>query len=64
MRSPRSAELEEEEAELDKLQRWYARIEDRDIHGAPGAEETVEALVRAQQALERYSSAVFDRTQL
>ncbi|HEY6691377.1 MAG TPA: Chromate resistance protein ChrB [Solirubrobacteraceae bacterium] len=58
------AELEEEEAELDKLQRWHARIEARDIHAAPGAAEANEALTRAQEALERYSSAVFERTQL
>jgi hypothetical protein len=58
------AELEEEEAELDKLQRWHERVAARDIHGAPGAKETIDALARAQKALERYSSAVFDRTQL
>jgi hypothetical protein len=58
------AELEEEEAELDKLQRWHERVGARDIHGAPGAEETIEALARAQEALERYTSAVFERTQL
>jgi hypothetical protein len=58
------AELEEEEAELDKLQRWHERVEARDIHGAPGAEQAREALARAQEALERYSSAVFERTQL
>lgn len=58
------AELEEEEAELDKLQRWHQRIEARDIHDAADAEEAREALTRAQGALERYSSAVFERTQL
>ncbi|MDP9294681.1 MAG: hypothetical protein M3O90_09725 [Actinomycetota bacterium] len=58
------AELEEKEAELDKLQRWHERIEARDIHGAPGAEQAEEALARAQEALDRYSSAVFERTQL
>jgi len=56
------AELEEEEAELDKLQRWHERIAARDIHGAPGAEQAREALTKAQEALERYSSAVFERT--
>jgi hypothetical protein len=58
------AELEEEEAELDKLQGWHTRIGVRDIHGAPGAEQAREALTRARDALERYSSAVFERTQL
>jgi hypothetical protein len=58
------AELDEEEAELDKLQRWHERIRVRDIHDAPGAAEAQDALTQAQQALERYSTAVFERTQL
>jgi Protein ChrB, N-terminal len=58
------AELEEEEAELEKLERWHERIDARDIHAAPGAEETKEALAQARESLERYSSAVFQRTQL
>jgi hypothetical protein len=58
------AELEEEEAELDKLQRWHERITARDIHNAPGADEATETLAQAQQALERYTAAVFERTQL
>ena len=58
------AELEEEEAELDKLQRWHERIAARDVHDAPGAEESKEALAQAHEALERFTSAVFERTQL
>jgi len=58
------AELEEEEAEVDKLQRWHQRIADRDIHAAPGADPAKHALARAQEELERYSTAVFERTQL
>ncbi len=58
------AELEEEEAELDKLQRWHARIDARDVHGAPGAAAATQALAHAREALERYSAAVFERTQL
>jgi hypothetical protein len=58
------AELEEEEAELDKLQRWHERIHLRDIHGAPGGELAKETLAQASQALERFSTAVFERTQL
>jgi hypothetical protein len=54
-----SAELEEEEAELDKRRRWHERIDARDIHRAPGAEEGKAGLAQAQAALERYSSAVF-----
>lgn len=58
------AELEEQESELDKLQRWHARIASRDIHGACGSGDTEQALTLAQQALERYTAAVFERTQL
>lgn len=58
------AELEEEEAELDKLQRWHERIAARDIHDAPGAGEARAAVGQAHDALERFASAVFERTQL
>jgi hypothetical protein len=58
------AELEEEEAELDKLVRWHERIAARDLHGAPGGEEAQAALAGAQAALERYTAAVYERTQL
>jgi hypothetical protein len=58
------AELEEEESELDKLRRWLARIASRDVHGASGSGDATQALTLAQQALERYAAAVFERTQL
>ena len=58
------AELEEEEAELDKLQHWHRRIVERDIHQAPTAEQATAALSRAQEALDRYTAAVYERTQL
>jgi hypothetical protein len=58
------AELEEEEAELDKLTRWHDRIAVRDIHDAPGGEEARQALAGAKAALDRYTAAVFERTQL
>jgi hypothetical protein len=57
------AELDEEEAELDKLQSWHARIRARDIHAAPGAAGVERALQQAMAALERYSAAVFEHTQ-
>jgi hypothetical protein len=56
------AELDEEEAELDKLKRWHERIGTRDIHSADGAPAAIDALRAAEQALERYSAAVFERT--
>jgi DNA-binding transcriptional regulator PaaX len=57
------AELEEEEAEHDKLQRWHERIRARDVHDAAGADAAGRALQKAGEALERYSAAVFERTQ-
>ena len=57
------AELEEEEAELDKLQRWHQRIAGRDLHGADGARGAAEAIQRATDALARYADAVYQRTQ-
>jgi septal ring factor EnvC (AmiA/AmiB activator) len=57
------AELDEEEAELEKLQRWHERTQARDLHGAPGAEAAGRALRQAEEALARYSAAVFERTQ-
>jgi len=56
------AELDEEEAELDKLQRWHERIRARDIHGCDAAASAEAALERAGQALGRYTAAVFERT--
>jgi hypothetical protein len=56
------AELDEEEAELEKLTRWHERIRARDVHGSEGAAEAEVALERAGEALARYMAAVFDRT--
>jgi hypothetical protein len=56
------AELDEEEAELDKLKSWHERIRARDVHGSDGADEAEAALGRASEAVARYTTAVFDRT--
>jgi Protein ChrB, N-terminal len=56
------AELDEEEAELDKLKSWHERIRARDVHGSDGADEAEAALRRASEAVARYTTAVFDRT--
>jgi hypothetical protein len=58
------AELDEEEAELDKLKRWHERIRARDVRGSEHAAEAESALERATEALARYTAAVFDRTHL
>lgn len=57
------AELDEEEAELDKLEHWRERIAARDVHRAAGAEAADAALKRAAGALARYADAVFEHTQ-
>jgi hypothetical protein len=57
------AELDEEEAELEKLQQWHERILARDVHSAAGADAVGRALGQAAGALARYSDAVFERTQ-
>lgn len=56
------AELDEEEAELEKLRSWRERIRGRDVHGSDGAAEAAAALERAEEAVARYTAAVFDRT--
>src|SRR5262245_36971795 len=57
------AELDEEEAELEKLQRWHERIRARDVHGALGADAAARSVADAEAAPARYSTAVFERTQ-
>lgn len=57
------AELDEEEAELDKLGRWLERIRARDVCSCERAGEAEAALQRASEALARYTAAVFDRSQ-
>ena len=57
------AELDEEEAELEKLQRWHERIRGRDVHDAPGADAAARAVQDAEAALARYATEVFERTQ-
>ena len=57
------AELDEEEAELDKLQRWHKRIARLDVHAAAGGPAAVRALREAETALARYSAEVFEHTQ-
>jgi hypothetical protein len=57
------AELDEEEAELDKLRRWHERITVRDVCGCDRAGDAEAAMQQAGEALARYTTAVFDRTQ-
>jgi vacuolar-type H+-ATPase subunit I/STV1 len=57
------AELDEEEAELEKLKAWHGRIATRDVHDCDRAADAAAALERAAEALSRYTEAVFERTQ-
>ena len=56
------AELEEEEAEFDKLERWCRRIAQRDLHHASRSGAVEAVLAEAGKALERYTQAVYERT--
>lgn len=53
------AELEENEADWEKLQRWRQRIAARDFFGAAGRAEADAALERGRQALAVFTDAVY-----
>ncbi len=53
------AELEDIEADWEKLQRWRERIAVRDFFGASGRGDADAALARGQGALERFAAAVY-----
>lgn len=54
------AELEEEEADLKKLQRWLARIRKLDFCGASLEAESAARLVACEALLDDYARRVFD----
>ena len=53
------AELEENEVDLDKLQKWFARVRERDAFGADGREAAEKALAVCGQSLEEYAARVY-----
>jgi hypothetical protein len=55
----RFAELEEGEADWDKLQRWFARLTERDFFGAPGRAPAEEALARGRRLLDGFTQEVY-----
>ncbi len=55
----RFAELEEGEADWEKLQRWFARLAERDFFGAPGRAPAEEALARGRSMLEDFTQEVY-----
>jgi hypothetical protein len=55
----RFAELEEGEADWEKLQRWFARLNERDFFGAPGRAGAEEGLVRGRALLDGFTQEVY-----
>lgn len=54
------AELEEEEAEHDKLTAWFHKIEARDLFGASLREKAAAENQRISEAFDRYNQLVFE----
>jgi len=53
------AELEENEVDLDKLQKWFDRVRQRDVFGATGRQAVEKALARCAESLEEYAARVY-----
>lgn len=53
------AELEDLEADWEKIERWLARVQARDFYGATGAATTAEAITRGKHALELFTARVY-----
>jgi len=52
-------ELEENEVELVKLRNWFAKVQARDVFGAPAQPVAVTALDDCERALEAYAARVY-----
>ena len=55
----RFAELEEGEADWEKLQRWFARLTERDFFGALGRAPAAEALAQGRLSLDVFTQEVY-----
>ena len=55
-----SAELDEEEQNLDRLRRWHRDLSARDVLGAPSAPEAELRLKTCAERLEGYAQQVFE----
>jgi len=55
----RFAELEEGDADWEKLQRWFARLVDRDFFGSAGRAGAEEALARGRALLDGFTQEVY-----
>ena len=56
-----AAELDEEEQNLERLQRWYRELRARDVLGAPSASDAELRLKSSAERLEGFAQQVFDR---
>ena len=57
----RFAELEESEADWEKLRRWFSKLLERDFFGAPGRSAAEEALARGHDLLTGFTQEVYRR---
>jgi hypothetical protein len=55
------AELEDSEADWEKIERWLPRIEARDFFGARGRSGALEAVERGRAALEQFAATVYQQ---
>ncbi len=55
----RFAELEEGEADWEKLRRWFARLSERDFFGAAGRPAAEQALARSRALLDGFTLEVY-----
>ena len=55
-----AGEAEEIEADLDKLRAWFARVDARDVFGAPARERAAAAIERCARQLEDFERRVFE----
>jgi hypothetical protein len=55
----RFAELEEGEADWDKLRRWFARLTERDFFGSAGRAGAEAALARGRALLDEFTKEVY-----
>ena len=55
------AELDEEEQNLERLQRWYRELRARDVLGAPSVSEAELRLKSSSERLGGFAQQVFER---
>ena len=56
-----AAELDEEEQNLERLQRWYRELRSRDVLGAPSASVAALRLKSSSERLEDFAQQVFEQ---